>query len=94
MVVLPDMKFMPLKYDTTEKDLIEYMATHYEENVFLVHLRCKYENEKEWRYITDACSLCNFDDILWLHDWYEGQQHIEYLGITQMKGYKEYRLDD
>ena len=38
-IILPDIKFMPFKVGTTEKDLIEYMATHYEESIFLVHLR-------------------------------------------------------
>lgn len=82
---LPDIKFVPFQDGTTEKDLVEYMATHCEENIFLVHLRCRYEHEERWEYITDACCLYNFDDILWLNDWYEGQQHVEYLGITQMR---------
>lgn len=83
--ILPDIKFVPFQDDTTEKDLVEYMKSHYEENIFLVHLRCRYEHEKQWEYITDACCLCNFNDILWLNDWYEGQQYVEYLGITQMR---------
>lgn len=82
-MILPDIKFVSLKPDATEKDLIEYMAAHYEEHVFLVHLRCRYEHEKQWEYITDACCLCGSDDILWLSDWHEGQQRVEYLGITQ-----------
>lgn len=82
---LPDIKFVPLQSGTTEKDLVEHLMTHYDESVFLVQLRCRYEHENTWEYITDACSLVNFDEILWLHDWYEGQQHVEYLRITQMK---------
>ena len=85
MKILPDIKFVPFQDDVTEKDLMEYMITHYEEEIFLVHLRCRYEHEKQWQYITDACCLCGFDDILWLNDWYEGQQYVEYLGITQMR---------
>lgn len=84
-MILPDIKFVPFQSGTTEKDLIEYMATHWEEHIFLVHLRCRYKHEKQWEYITDACSLCGFDDILWLHDWFEGQEYVEYLGITQMR---------
>ena len=84
MKILPDIKFVPLQTGTTEKDLVEYMKAHYEESIFLVHLRCRYEYEKQWEYITDACCVCNFDDVLWMSDWHEGQQHVEYLGITQM----------
>lgn len=85
MNILPGIKFVPFQNGATEKDLVEYMSAHYNESIFLVHLRCRYEHEKRWEYITDACCLCNFDDILWLNDWYEGQQYIEYLGITQMR---------
>ena len=83
-MILPDIKFVPFQAGTTRKDLIEYMATHWEEDIFLVHLRCRYKHEKQWEYITDACCLCG-DGILWLHDWFEGQQYVEYLGITQMR---------
>ena len=80
---LPNIKFIPFK-GATVNELVNYMQEHTDEHVFLVHLRWQYEYEKEWEYITDACSLCNFDDILWMTDWHEGQQYVEYLGITQM----------
>ena len=84
-MILPNIEFVPFKSGATEKDLIEYMTSHNEESIFLVYLRCKYEHEKEWDYIIDACCPYNFDDILWMTDWHEGQQHVEYLGITRMK---------
>ena len=84
-MILPNIKFVPFKEGTTQEDLVEYMQTHTDEHVFLVHLRCRYKHEDKWEYITDACCLCNFDDILWMTDWHEGQEYVEYLGITQMK---------
>lgn len=43
---LPDIEFVPFQPNVTEKDLVEYMSTHYDESVFLVHLRCRYEHDK------------------------------------------------
>lgn len=83
-IVLPDIKFVSFKFSATEKDLIRYMNTRYE-GIFLVYLRCRYKHEKQWEYITDACCLYNGDDILWMSDWHEGQEYVEYLGITQMR---------
>lgn len=83
-MLLPDIRFVPFESGATEKDLIEYMSANYEESTFLVYLRCRYEHEKLWEYIIDACCLCNSNDILWMNDWFEGQQHVEYLGITQI----------
>lgn len=84
-MILPDIKFVPFKEGVTQEDLVEYMQTHTDEHVFLVHLRCRYKHEDKWEYITDACCLYNFDDILWMTDWHEGQEYVEYLGITQMR---------
>lgn len=83
-MILPNIKFTPFKQGATQEDLVEYMQTRTNEFVFLVFLRCRYKYEDKWTYITDACSLCGFDDILWMTDWYEGQEYVEYLGITQM----------
>ena len=82
-MILPDIKFIPLQGMTVD-DLVNYMQEHTDEHVFLVHLRCRYEYGKEWEYITDACCLKNFEDVLWMNDWWEGQEYVEYLGITQI----------
>ena len=83
-MILPNIKFTSFKQGATQEDLVEYMQSRTNEFVFLVFLRCRYKYEDKWTYITDACSLCGFDDILWMTDWHEGQEYVEYLGITQM----------
>ena len=82
-MILPNIKFVPFNGKTLD-DLVNYMQEHTNEHVFLVYLRCRYEHEDKWEYITDACCLCNYDDILWMSDWHEGQEYVEYLGITQI----------
>lgn len=81
---MPYIKFMPLSKGTTNEEIVEYMDCHTEEGIFLIYLRCKYKCDKEWEYIIDACCLEGSNDILWLHDWWEGQEDVEYLGITQI----------
>ena len=81
---MPDIIFVPLAKGTTKEDIINHMACHADERIFLVYLRCKYSYEKEWEYIIDACCIEGSNDILWLHDWWEGQDDVEYLGITQI----------
>lgn len=81
---LPGIKFNTLNEGVTEKNVAEIMMSHPETNAFLVFLRCKYEHETEWEYLTEACSLYNYDDIIWLNDWHEGQENVEYLGITEI----------
>ena len=81
---LPEISFVPLQSNTLE-GLISQMQKNIFDTPFLVHLRCRYENENEWEYITDACCLENFEDVTWFSDWWEGQEHVEYLGITQIK---------
>ena len=44
-MILPDIKFIPFKEGITQEDLVEYMQTHTDEHVFLVHLRCRYKLE-------------------------------------------------
>ena len=82
-MILPDIEFIPPRGMTVD-DLVNYMQEHTDESVFLVHLRCRYEYEDKWEYITDACCLKNFEDVLWMNDWWEGQEYVEYLGITQI----------
>lgn len=82
-IKMPKIKFIKLDNVTTEKDLLKHMDPAASYN-YLVFLRCKYASDKKWEYLIEACSYCGFDDILWLNDWYEGQQYVEYLGITKI----------
>ena len=82
--LMPDIKFVHFAKGVTEEDIINHMNCHTDEGIFLVYLRCKYSYEKEWEYIVDACCIEGFDNILWMHDWWEGQEEVEYLGITQL----------
>lgn len=81
---LPEISFVPLQ----KNDLVtltNYMKQHDDERVFLVYLRFRYEHETQWEYFITAGCLYEFDQIIWFDDWWEGQEHVEYLGITQIK---------
>ena len=78
---MPKINFEPL-LDNSEDYFFEKVWSNTLASCFLVYLRCKYSHQTKWEYLIECCSLCNFDDILWLNDWYEGQQDIEYLGIA------------
>lgn len=79
----PTISFKPLE-NRDEKSVIEYMNIHPEVSNFMVYLRCKYEHQIEWEYLIEACAPDWNDEILWLIDWHEGQQDVEYLAITQI----------
>lgn len=87
----PCISFKPLE-NRDKKSVIEYMNSHPDISNFMVYLRCKYEHQTEWEYLIEACSPDWNDEILWLNDWYEGQQDVEYLAITQIDFWRE--LDD
>lgn len=82
-MLLPEIKFVPLPPGMSQDDLFEYMVAH-GDGTFLVYLRCRYEGQKQWEYLIEACCSCGFSDVLWMSDWWEGQQHVELLGITQI----------
>ena len=82
-MILPEIKFVPLPAGMSQEDLIDYMDAQ-SSDVFLVYLRYKYEHQKQWDYSVEACCPCGFREVLWLNDWWEGQQHVELLGITQI----------
>ena len=82
-IKMPKINFIPLKQCITDDELNEYMVNSDDTN-FLIYLRCKYKTDKEWEYLVEAAT-CGFDDgIIWLNDWDEGQQDVEYLAITKL----------
>ena len=82
-IKIPKINFIPLKQCITDDELNEYMVNSDDTN-FLIYLRCKYKTDKEWEYLVEAAT-CGFDDgIVWLNDWDEGQQDVEYLAITKI----------
>lgn len=82
-IKIPQINFIPLKKCITDDELNEYMLNSDDTN-FLIYLRCKYKTDKEWEYLVEAAT-CGFDDgIVWLNDWDEGQQDVEYLAITKI----------
>lgn len=87
-IKIPSIEFVRLKKGITEEELDNYMAEN-DDDSFIVYLRCKYDFEEEWTYLTEcaAWNACE-DTISWLDDWYEGQQNVEYLAISKLgEGY-------
>ena len=81
-IKIPQISFIPFCKGITDGELNEYMINS-DDTDFLIYLRCKYKTDKEWEYSVEAAT-CGFDDgIVWLNDWNEGQQDIEYLAISK-----------
>lgn len=76
----PIFELIELAYPTLD-ELVAVMQEH-PQAAFIVTLRCKYKNESKWEYLSESCALCNFDDVIWLNDWHEGQEDVEYLYIA------------
>lgn len=80
--------------DDFEKFLDECVEEHEKESnwVFdcIVYLRYRYDHEKDWTYaheiLTFNGSKCACE---WLNDWYEGQQHVEYIGMIPIDSIPE-----
>ena len=69
--------------NTTEQALFEFIQNHPWCASFLVYLRAKYKSQPEWTYMVECCSEeFPMNSILWLNDWYEGQDDVEYLSVA------------
>lgn len=79
----PNIRFVPLeKHD--EDSLYEWLEENNSRNdVFLVYIRQRYRCKKDWEYLIDGCSLGSEESqIIWLNDWWEGQEEVEFLVVT------------
>ena len=79
----PAIGFEPLSENITDDDLVDYMQNH-GCGTFLIYMRYRYDYEEEWTYSTEVCYLEDFSTIIWLNDWDEGQQKVEFLGIAEI----------
>lgn len=80
--LVPDIKFVSLPKGLRECDLFEYLN---QDDTVFVWLRCKYKNDTKWEYIVDACTTGMTGEIVWFSDWWEGQEEVEYLAVTQIE---------
>lgn len=78
---MPNINFEPL-VTRSKEELYEKIYNNTRASCFLVYLRCKYEHEIKWEYLIECCGIYGFNDLMWMNDWYEGQQDVEYLGIA------------
>lgn len=46
----------------------------------IVEVRYKYSNETEWTIDNEILECCD-GQYTWKHDWWEGQEDVEYTGI-------------
>ena len=85
-IKIPSIEFVRLKKGMTASELYDYMEENDDYGSFLVYLRYRYDFEEEWDYSVE-CALydCCTETVFWLNDWFEGQQHVEYLAISKVK---------
>jgi len=79
---MPELKFVPLK-DTSE-DAFEIWWHGSHTSDVLVYLRYRYDCEKNWTYSIEFATSDAWDTIIWANDWWEGQEHVEYLGVCEI----------
>lgn len=81
MIEMPEpIKYIPLE-DTTEDGLNAFVDKHDSSIGFIVYLRCRYDYEEDWTYLKEILEWDSWGTI-WQSDWWEGQQHVEYLGVA------------
>jgi hypothetical protein len=52
---------------------------------FIVEVRYKYNHETEWNVENEILEYDgNNNEFVWLNDWYEGQEDVEYTGIIAL----------
>ena len=48
-------------------------------------INCVFLTE-EWYYSNELCITEGQDGILWLNDWYEGQQYVDFIAFAEING--------
>lgn len=87
MIKMPEpIKYIPLE-DTTKDGLDTFINKHGTANGFIVYLRCRYNYEEDWTYLKEILEWGGYysGGTIWESDWWEGQQHVEYLGVAVIK---------
>lgn len=73
-----------LKDGQTGYDAVgDYIRRYWEHNIsdtVIVSLGISYNGE-EYELVKEVACPCNFDDIEFLYDWWEGQKYIKLFGI-------------
>lgn len=74
-----------MNQDDAEKYISTRMTEHYD-GAWIIYLRYKYEYESIWTYACECANpgYPNEYDICWLNDWWEGQQDVEYIAMTEI----------
>lgn len=74
-----------MSQDDAELYISERMMDHYE-GAWIIYLRYKYDYEKEWTYSFECAGpdCMGIYGISWLNDWWEGQDDVEYIAMTEM----------
>lgn len=63
-------------YDIIRELPIEMGAT------YLAKILYKYDFEDDWSCSYEVFSMDENEDVTWMNDWYEGQQHIKIEGLV------------
>lgn len=51
----------------------------------VIQLRYKRAQDKEWTYSNEFLQYNgNRDEFVWLNDWWEGEECVEYLGVLEL----------
>lgn len=73
-----------LKHGQTGYNAVgDYIRRYWEHNIsdtVIVSLGVSYDGEN-YKFVKEVACPCNFDDIEFLYDWWEGQKYIKLFGI-------------
>lgn len=74
-----------MNQNDAEYYISDRMSKYYN-GAWIIYLRYKYANEKEWTYSLESAGPDSSGayGISWFNDWWEGQEDVEYIAMTEM----------
>lgn len=74
-----------MNQDAAEQYISTRMSEYYD-GAWIIYLRYKYDFENKWTYSFESASpdCIGGYGLCWLNDWWEGQQDVEYIAMTEM----------
>ena len=53
---------------------------------YSIIMRTKYSSTDEWYCSNELCTIEGQEGILWLNDWYEGQEYVDFIAFAEISG--------
>lgn len=78
-----DVFYTLLPENTNEDIIMEYLNPN---KNYSVIMRTRYSSTDKWYYSNELCTTKIMEGILWLNDWDEGQQYVDFIAFAEING--------